>query len=110
MKYALILAVSLLVYLGGGSAHAADVTCRILGDTVRLTEEGDTLWFRLSEGSEVGLKINRSMSDGRTLVAAAILDGGRTSVVLTDRRHFQQTFLADGEPPVFVEGTCRPAN
>jgi hypothetical protein len=83
------------------------VECTVHGDTIQLTEEGDQLWFRLSDGTERGLEINRAMSDRHTLVAAATMGGGRTSVVLTDGRHFQQTFVTDQGQTLFVTGVCR---
>lgn len=103
-KYLFLLA--LPAYLAATPASATRLECRVHGDTIHLTEKGNMLWFELSNGVERGLPINRAMSDRRTLVAGARLDEGRTSVVVTDDRQFQQTFIPDGGLPLFVTGTC----
>jgi hypothetical protein len=105
-KY-LFAALAIPLYLAAAPASATRLECTVHGDTVRLTEEGDTLWFELPGGVSRGLQINRAMSDRHTLVAAATVGGGSTSVIVTDGRDFQQTFVTAAGQPLFVEGTCK---
>lgn len=105
-KYLFALAATATLYLLAAPASTTRVECAVQGGTIQLTEEGDQLWFRSSDGTERGLKINRAMSDRHMRVAAATMGGGRTSVVLTDRRHFQQTFITDGGETLFLDGEC----
>lgn len=114
-KLGLYFTASLFIYLTMQGMPAADGphAC-VMEDNqghvapFHLTDHASTMLVDLGGGKVYAFPKNRELSDATSSVGA-ISDPatGSVSVLLEKGGHFQMTFLLPGEPPSFVEGSCK---